>query len=206
MTTPTNRTASIQRETKETQIDLTLGLQPSKEAPLLETPLPFFNHMLNTLACHGQFSLAVKAKGDIEVDPHHLIEDVGIVLGKTLVKALGGELKGIVRAGCFSFPMDSTLAIVAIDLCGRPNLVWNVSFGPHLVGHLDPNLFREFFKGFVDGAQATVHVQIPYQDNDHHVVESIFKAFARSLNQAVQPLPHSDAIMSTKGMLDVSAP
>ena len=145
-------------------------------------------------------SLIIDAQGDIEVDPHHLIEDTGIVLGEAIFKALGG-LSGIERAGSFSFPMDGSLVTVAIDLCGRRNLTWNVRFGNFPVGNLDPNLFREFFKGFVDGLKATLHCHEICSDNDHHVIEATFKALARSLRQAVTPL-ESGQCLSTKGMLD----
>lgn len=200
------RLASITRHTKETQIELTLHLDPPAGfETILDTPLPFLNHMLNTIACHGQLGLQIRATGDIEVDPHHLIEDVGIVLGQTLVKALGGSFSGIQRAAHFSYPMDGTLANVAIDICGRGNLVWNVPpFESATVGHVDPRLFREFFKGVVDGLALTLHVNIPYRDNDHHVVEAIFKAFARSVRSAVTLLA-TGQVMSTKGSLEVPA-
>src|SRR5688500_14825310 len=134
------RTATITRNTKETQITLTLHLDAA--APQnIDTGLPFFDHMLTAFACHGRFGLEIQAKGDLEVDPHHLIEDVGIVLGEAIRQALPGY-KGIERAGCFAFPMDGTLAVAALDLCGRPNLVWNVRFGNFPVGGIDPNLFR----------------------------------------------------------------
>lgn len=194
-----SRIATVSRESKETQVKITVNLDQAGENKI-NTPLPFFNHMLEAFAVHGRFTLELDGQGDIDVDPHHLIEDTGIVLGQALVKALGG-FKGIQRAGCFSFPMDGTLAVVAIDLCGRPNLTWNVKFGAHPIGNLDPNLFREFFKGLVDGMRITVHAHIPCQDNDHHVVEAIFKAFARSMRQAVTPLDQ-DIPLSTKGSFD----
>jgi imidazoleglycerol-phosphate dehydratase len=196
-----NRLATVTRKTKETHIQLTIELdQP--EIVSINTGLPFFDHMLHAFACHGRFGLEIQAEGDIQVDPHHLMEDTGIVLGQAIVKALGGNYDGIQRAGCFAFPMDRTLAVVALDLCGRPNLVWNVEFGPHDVGYLNPNLFREFYKGLVDGMRATIHVHLPIQDNDHHVIEAIMKAFGRSLHQAIIRLDQPGAL-STKGMLDV---
>jgi imidazoleglycerol-phosphate dehydratase len=203
-TTP--RVGTIHRETRETNIRMTLAIDPTTPALSeirIKTPLPFLNHMLNTIAVHGQFGLEIDATGDIEVDPHHLVEDVGIVLGQCVIKALGGGYTGIQRAGCFSFPMDQTLATVALDLCGRSNFVWKVGFESMMVGHLDPRLFREFFKGLTDGLQSTVHIHVPYQDNDHHVIEAIFKAFARSLRQALTPLQRSDLVMSTKGVLEI---
>lgn len=197
------RHATITRHTQETQITLTLFLDKDpSEVNRFNTPSPFLNHMLNTLATHGRMTLQVDAKGDVDVDPHHLIEDVGIVLGQSIVKALGASFKGIERAGCFRFAMDATLADVALDVCGRGNLVWQVPpFESALVGTVDPRLFREFFKGVVDGLALTLHVNVPYRDNDHHVVEAIFKAFARALHQALTPLA-SGEIMSTKGTLE----
>jgi imidazoleglycerol-phosphate dehydratase len=192
------RTATITRNTQETQITLTFHADSGPIA--IETGLPFFDHMLNAWACHGRFGLEVDARGDIEVDPHHLIEDTGIVLGQAIREALP-EFKGIQRAGCFAFPMDGTLAMVALDLCGRPNLVWNVEFGNFPLGGLDPNLFREFYKGLVDGMRGTLHVHIPCKDNDHHLIEAIFKAFGRALREASVPVA-SGTILSTKGMLD----
>jgi imidazoleglycerol-phosphate dehydratase len=199
----THRTGQITRNTRETRINLSLNLDLTTghvAEPKLATGLPFFDHMLQAFACHGRFDLSVDAKGDIEVDPHHLIEDVGIALGEAIRQSIPGY-QGILRAGCFSFPMDGTLSSVALDLCGRPNLTWNVNFGSHPVGGLDPNLFREFFKGLTDGMRGTLHVHVVCQDNDHHVIESIFKAFARSLREAVTSIDPG-IIMSTKGTLD----
>jgi imidazoleglycerol-phosphate dehydratase len=193
------RVATVERKTKETDITISVNLdEPGKSD--IQTDLPFLSHMLEALAMHGRFSLVIRATGDIEVDPHHLIEDTGITLGEAIFKALGG-LSGIQRAGCFSYPMDGTLVTVAIDLCGRRNLTWKVQFGNFTVGHLDPNLFKEFFKGFVDGLRATLHCYELYGDNDHHVIEAVFKGLAKSLRQAVTPLG-TDEVLSTKGMLD----
>jgi imidazoleglycerol-phosphate dehydratase len=166
----------------------------------LITSVPFLDHMLNTFACHGRFGLEVQAHGDLEVDPHHLVEDVGIVLGMALAQALG-DFSGIQRAGCFSYPMDGTLANVALDLCGRPNLVWNIPLSDFPLGTLNPKLFREFFKGLTDHLRATVHVNVPTLDNDHHGIEATFKAFTRALRQAVTPLGEGSAVLSTKGSL-----
>lgn len=193
------RIGSVKRTTKETDIFIEVNLDDCSRREI-NTPIPFFNHMLDALSCHGRFGLVVEATGDIEVDPHHLIEDCGIVLGEAYYKALG-SLKGIERAGCFSYPMDGTLVQVAIDMCGRRNLVWNISFGNFPIGNLDPNLFREFFKGFVDGLKATLHINCLYRDNDHHAIEAVFKALARSLKDASRRLD-TDAYLSTKGVLD----
>lgn len=201
--TPKPRTARVTRESRETQITVLFDADTAR-TPEIQTPLPFFSHMLDALACHGRFGLTVQAQGDIEVDPHHLMEDTGIVLGQAIAQALGGY-KGIARAGSFAFPMDGSLALAALDLCGRPHLSWNVTLGALPIGTLDPHLFREFFKGLTDGMRAGLHLHVPCADNDHHVIEALFKAFARALRQAVEPLSGagSDAALSTKGMLDV---
>lgn len=195
------RQATVIRNTKETQIELSIQLD-SAAPSTIKTGLPFFDHMLNAFACHGRFCLNIDAVGDIEVDPHHLIEDVGIVLGEAISKALPGYA-GIERAASFAFPMDGTLPLAALDLCGRSNLVWQVKFGNFPVGGIDPNLFREFYKGLVDGMKGTLHIHVLSQDNDHHLVEGIFKSFARALRQAVAPLPEAETVLSTKGMIDV---
>lgn len=195
------RQTTLQRNTAETQITLGLNLD-AYAPPVIETNVPFLSHMLHALATHGQFGLQVTAHGDIEVDPHHLVEDMGIALGQAIRQAMGGLNQGVQRAGCFSFPMDGTLATVALDISGRPGLVWQVAFESAAIGTLDPRLFREFFKGFTDGLRCTLHVHVPVQDNDHHVVESIFKALARSLRQAVTPLSGFDGPLSTKGVLE----
>lgn len=195
----TDRIGVIERNTKETQIKMSINLDRPGDISI-DTNLPFLSHMLEAFACHGRFSLSVTARGDIEVDPHHLTEDCGIVLGEAIYEALGG-LKGIERAGSFTFPMDGSLAVVAIDICGRRNLTWNVKFGNFTVGGIDPNLFREFYKGFVDGLKGTLHVHIIEQDNDHHVIEAIFKACSRALRQCVQKTG-DESYLSTKGMLD----
>jgi imidazoleglycerol-phosphate dehydratase len=191
------RRAQITRHTKETRITLSLQL----DAPLpnqLETDLPFLTHMLNTFACHGQFGLQITAQGDVDVDPHHLIEDTGIVLGQAIKQACGGEYGGILRAGHFRYPMDGTLADVALDLCGRPNLQWHVPWLGRMVGTVDPQLFSEFFKGCVDHAGLTLHVDVLRLDNDHHGIEATFKAFTKALRMAVTP---TQGLLSTKGQL-----
>jgi imidazoleglycerol-phosphate dehydratase len=192
------RQARVTRHTKETQITLTLCLDTA-EPVLLDTDSPFLTHMLNTLACHGQFGLQVTARGDVDVDPHHLIEDVGIVLGQAIKQACGGEYTQIARSGHYRYPMDGTLADVALDLCGRPNLVWQVPWLGRMVGGLDPQLFSEFFKGCIDHAGITCHVDVLRLDNDHHGIEAVFKAFTKALRMAVTPLP--GVMLSTKGTL-----
>ncbi len=193
------RKAMVKRATKETNIVMEVDFEDSSRREI-QTSIPFLDHMLDALACHGRFGLVVTAIGDIDVDPHHLVEDCGIVLGETIYQALG-SLKGIERAGSFSYPMDGTLVNVAIDICGRRNLVWNISFGNFTIGTLDPNLFREFFKGLVDGMRSTVHVNCFYKDNDHHAIEATFKAFGRALKDSVKRL-ETDEYFSTKGVLD----
>ncbi len=196
-----NRQARVERKTKETQIDLALELDSHSHLEI-NTGVPFFDHMLEAFACHGRFGLEIEATGDIQVDPHHLLEDVGIVLGRAIRESLGAGYAGIERAGSFSFPMDGTLTTVALDLCGRPTLVWNMEFGPFPLGNLDPNLFRDFFKGLADSSQAAIHVHTVCKDNDHHLIESAMKAFGRALRAAVKPL-RNDTTLSTKGMIDV---
>ena len=163
----------------------------------VRTGLPFLDHMLESFAVHGRFGLDAEAKGDLQVDPHHLVEDCGIVLGSALAQAVG-EIKGVKRAGYFGFPMDCSLALVAVDLCGRPNLVWNVQLGTLPLGGVEPGLLRDFFKGLSDSLRATVHVNVPYRDNDHHAIEATFKAFGRALREAVTPTG-DDSVPSTKG-------
>ncbi len=196
----TQREATSSRKTKETQIDLTVCLDNATEVAV-ETSLPFLTHMLNAFACHGRFGLKVAAQGDIEVDPHHLVEDCGIMLGSTIADALK-DSGPVVRAGCFTFPMDGSLAHVAIDLCGRPNLVWNVPLTREPIDAVDPELFRDFFKGLVDGLRATVHVNVHYSDNDHHALEAVFKAFGRALRVAVAEVVDAPGPLSSKGQID----
>ncbi len=192
------RSATVTRDSRETQITATLDLDKSGDVSVA-TGLPFLDHMLGAWACHGGFGLQLRARGDLDVDPHHLVEDCGIVLGRVIAAALA-ECGPIRRAGFYSFPMDGSLANVAIDLCGRPNLVWNVPLIGRCLGDLDPFLLKDFFKSLCDNLRATVHVNVPYGDNDHHMLEAIFKAFGRSLQQAVQPVDGD--VMSTKGVID----
>jgi imidazoleglycerol-phosphate dehydratase len=193
-----SRKGERERSTRETRIRVDVNLdEPGIRS--IDSGLPFLNHMLDAWACHGKFGFSLSGCGDIEVDPHHLVEDCGICLGAALRDALG-DFSGIARAGFFIFPMDSSLARVAIDLCGRPNLVWRAELGSTPIGGIDPRLFRDFFKGLVDHLMATIHVEIPYLDNDHHAVEAVFKAFGRALRQAVTP-DGSDEAASTKGVI-----
>ena len=199
----TARGATIQRHTKETQIEMTFQVDGGEIS--IDTPVPFFSHMLDAFCCHGRFGMDLKARGDIEVDPHHLMEDTGIVLGQAIRQALtqedGKAYTGIERAGFFLFPMDGTLTTVALDLCGRPTLAWGLEFGPHPIGNLDPNLFRDFFKGVADSSRAAIHIHTQTQDNDHHLIESAMKGFGRALRRACRKLD-GGGLMSTKGVID----
>jgi imidazoleglycerol phosphate dehydratase HisB len=192
------RNAQTLRQTKETRVHIQVRL----DGPLgtkIGTGLPFFEHMLDSLAVHGRLGLEVDAKGDLKVDPHHLVEDCGIVLGTVISQAMV-DVKGVRRAGYFGFPMDGSLAIVAVDLCGRPNLVWNADLGTEPIGGIAPGLFRGFFKGLADGLRATVHVNLPYRDDSHHAVEAVFKAFGRALREALTPTG-DETVPSTKGAI-----
>ncbi|MHC4662038.1 MAG: imidazoleglycerol-phosphate dehydratase HisB [Planctomycetota bacterium] len=193
------RTVETARETSETKISLEIRLD-GPSGTEIETGLPFLNHMLDAFATHGRFGFRISASGDIQVDPHHLIEDCGIVLGSAILKALG-DFKGINRAGFFIFPMDGSLATVALDICGRPNLVWNVPLEGEIIGGVELKLFRDFFKAVSDGMRATVHVNVPYRDNDHHALEAAFKAFGRALREAVTEI-NGEGAVSTKGKID----
>jgi len=179
-----SRKASIERITKETQIKLSLDLDGSGEAKVC-TSVPFLDHMLDLFARHGLFDLAVEAKGDIDIDFHHTVEDIGIVLGQALREAIGDK-KGIRRYGAALVPMDETLAEVAVDLSGRPYLVYSVTLPKVKIGEFDVELAREFFQAFANNLGANLHVNVRYGDNVHHVLEACFKACARALDQATQ--------------------
>ena len=194
-----SRIAKQTRISRETRIEVELDLDNPGERDI-DTSLPFLDHMLDAFACHGEFGLRVAAEGDIQVDPHHLVEDLGIVLGRTVKQACGGY-ENISRSGFFIFLMDCSQAQVAMDLCGRPNLVWNVELSPFNSQPLDPSLFREFFKGFVDNAGATLHINVPYLDNNHHAIEAVFKGFGKALKMASSKRESKDAL-STKGVFD----
>jgi len=193
------RTAVIERITKETQIKLSLAIDGTGEARIA-TSVPFLDHMLDLFARHGLFDLKVEAKGDIDIDFHHTVEDIGIVLGSAFKEALGDK-SGIRRYGQASVPMDETLASVAADLSGRPYLVYNVRLPKVKIGDFDVELVREFFQGFVNHCGANLHVNVMYGDNVHHIIEACFKAAARALDQATQTDPRIVGVMSTKGKL-----
>jgi len=194
-----SRKATIERVTKETQIKLSLEIDGTGEAKIC-TSVPFLDHMLDLFARHGLFNLQVDARGDIDIDFHHTVEDIGIVLGQALKEALGDK-KGIRRYGQATVPMDETLASVAVDISGRPYLVYHVSLPKVKIGEFDVELVREFFQAVVNNLGANIHVNVMYGDNVHHIVEACFKAFARAMDQATQVDPRIEGVMSTKGKL-----
>jgi imidazoleglycerol-phosphate dehydratase len=177
------RSATIRRNTKETQIELRLKLD-GRGTSDVSTGIRFLDHMLDLVARHGGFNLFLYAKGDLDVDQHHTVEDVGIALGEAVTAALGNK-RGILRAGYFLMPMDETLAAAAIDLGGRPFCVVNAQFNSKRVGDLQTELVEDFFQGFAQSARANVHLRVLYGRSSHHQVEAVFKAFARALRFAV---------------------
>ena len=193
----TTRTASIKRTTKETDISIALDLDGSGHSDI-DTGLKFFDHMLDQLARHGQIDLTIKVQGDLEVDEHHTIEDTGIALGEIFSEALGNKL-GMERYG-FSLPMDDCLAQVALDFGGRNWLVWEAEFKREMVGDMPTEMFHHFFKSFSDGAKANLNIKAE-GTNEHHKIESIFKAFAKSIKMAVKRDPNNMVLPSTKGLL-----
>lgn len=177
------RTSRVQRKTKETQIDLRLNLD-GRGKSTISTGISFFDHMLDLVARHGGFDLRLKAKGDLEVDQHHTVEDVGIALGEAVNAALGNR-RGILRAGYFLMPMDETLAAAAVDFGGRAFCVIKARFSARTVGAFQTELVEDFFQGFAQAARANVHLRVLYGRSSHHQVEAVFKAFARALRFAV---------------------
>ena len=195
------RSGNVIRETRETKIDLTIDLDGSGRADV-ESGIGFFNHMLTLLAAHGRFDLVLNCAGDIEVDGHHSVEDIGIALGQAVQKALGDK-KGITRYGTFFLPMDETLVMVSLDISGRPFLVYDAggAMAP-MIGQYDTELTEEFLRAFAFNAGITLHVKVMYGTNSHHKVEAIFKALGRALHAAVKINPETAGeIPSTKGML-----
>ena len=194
-----DRTAKLLRQTKETKVELAINLDGRGDATV-STGVGFFDHMLDLLSRHSLIDVDVTADGDLQVDSHHTVEDVGIVLGQALEKALGDK-RGIHRYGWAVVPMDESLAQVAIDLSGRPAFVFNVSFTGPTIGDFQTELVEEFLKALSANARMNLHVSVPYGSNNHHIAEAIFKALARALRQAVGKDPRSDAVPSTKGSL-----
>lgn len=194
------RKAKITRKTKETDISATINLDGSGQYDI-ETGIGFLDHMLEQLARHGQIDITLRAKGDLHIDFHHTTEDCGIVLGQAVAKALG-DMEGITRYASFHLPMDEAMTRVAIDVSGRPYLVWNVNFSQPKLGEMDTELFREFFQAFAQNAGITLHVENLYGDNNHHIVETCFKGLARTLQLAVALDPKQKGrVPSTKGAL-----
>ena len=194
------RSAKIDRNTKETQIKGQLNLD-GQGAYDITTGIRFFDHMLELFTKHGGFDLTIKATGDLDVDQHHTVEDVGIVLGQLVAKAIGDK-KGINRAGYFVMPMDETLAVAAIDLSGRPALVYKDRVKKRLVGDLQTELVEDFFAGFVNHAGANLHIKVLYGRSTHHKIEAVFKCFARALRYACSTDERmKDQLPSTKGLL-----
>jgi len=194
------RTARIERKTKETDIKLTLNLD-GKGQYSINTSIPFFDHMLSLMCKHGIFDIKLKAKGDIEIDFHHTVEDIGIVFGKAVKQTLG-DMKGISRFGQATVPMDEALASVSIDISGRPYLVYRVAFPKKSkIKNFDPDLIEDFLQAFVSNSGITLHVESPYGRNTHHIIEAIFKALGRALRNAVCIDPRIKGIPTTKGQL-----
>ena len=193
------REAEITRETRETQIKLKLNVDGSGKSEV-GTGVGFLDHMLELFAKHGFFDLAVEATGDLHVDAHHTVEDVGICLGKAFNSAVGDKA-GMRRFGNFSVPMYETLAHVSLDVCGRPFFRYDTPLRHGKVGNFDVELAEEFFHGFVNHSGTTLHINVPYGTNLHHIIEAIFKAFAKALDLATSADPRVSGVLSTKGTL-----
>jgi imidazoleglycerol-phosphate dehydratase len=194
------RAAQADRKTAETQIALSVNIDGSGRADLA-TGVPFLDHMLDQVARHGMLDLEIRAKGDLHIDAHHTVEDIGITLGQAVARAVGDK-KGIRRYGHAYVPLDEALSRVVIDFSGRPGLEYNVKFTRALIGEFDVDLVHEFFQGFANHAQVTLHVDNLRGDNAHHQCETMFKAFARALRMALEPDPRAaGTVPSTKGTL-----
>ena len=194
------RRATVKRETLETQVEVTINLDGSGSAKL-ETGVPFLDHMLDQIARHGLIDIDIKASGDLHIDAHHTVEDIGITLGQAMAQAVGDK-KGIVRYGHAYVPLDEALSRVVLDFSGRPGLVFEVAFPRATIGGFDTELFYEFFQGFVNHAHVTLHVDALRGRNAHHIAETVFKAFGRALRMAVaRDERMAGVIPSTKGAL-----
>jgi len=193
------RKSEIKRKTNETDILLSFCVDGSGNAGI-NTGVGFFNHMLNLFAKHGLFDLEVNAKGDLDVDAHHTVEDVGIALGQAIKEALGDK-KSIKRYGTSFVPMDEALAMVALDLSGRPFLVFDAQFENSRAGDMDSELVEEFFRALAFNAGMNLHIKVLYGKNTHHMIEAVFKAFGRALDEAARIDDRIDGVMSTKGVL-----
>ncbi len=193
------RKATIVRKTGETEIELTINIDGTGKTDI-NTGVGFFDHMLNNFARHGLFDLTLKAKGDLYVDCHHLIEDVGIVLGQAIKEAVGDK-KSIKRYGSATLPMDETLVMCALDLSGRPYFVSNLKFNTERCGYFDTCMTKEFFYAVSYSAAMNLHFNMFYGDNDHHIIECAFKAFAKALDMATMTDLRFNSVLSTKGVL-----
>lgn len=196
----TDRSATVKRDTLETQISVQLNLDGSGQGKF-DTGVPFLEHMMDQIARHGMVDLDVNCQGDTQIDDHHTVEDVGITVGQAVAKALGDK-KGITRYGHAYVPLDEALSRVVVDFSGRPGLFMNVDFTQKRIGRFDTELFREFFQGFVNHAQVTLHIDCLKGANAHHQIETVFKAFGRALRMAMTMDPRMSGILpSTKGSL-----
>lgn len=194
------RKAILKRKTKETEIEIELDIE-GKGKTEVETLIPFLDHLLNNFAKHGLFDLKIRAKGDIEIDQHHTVEDIGICLGEIFKKALGDK-KGINRAGYFIFPLDEALSVISLDISGRAFLNFDCKFENPKIGDLESDLIKEFFWGFVRHLEATLHIKALYGENEHHKAEAIFKAFGKAMKMACSRDKRIlDELPSTKGLI-----
>ncbi|MDQ6950686.1 MAG: imidazoleglycerol-phosphate dehydratase HisB [Mariprofundales bacterium] len=193
------RQATIERATKETKIELSINLDGSGKSEIASS-IPFLDHMLEQISRHGLIDLTLTATGDREIDDHHTVEDIGICLGEALRDALGDK-DGVVRYGHAYVPLDEALSRVVLDLSGRPGLIYGVEFPRETVGNFDVDLFHEFFQAVVNHGRITLHIDAIRGDNNHHIIETIFKAFGRALRMAVEADPRQSGIPSTKGTL-----
>ncbi len=193
------RKAEVSRNTQETRIEVKLNLDGGGKAKI-GTGVPFLDHMLEQVARHGVFDLDVSAKGDLHIDAHHTVEDIGITLGQAFAKAVG-EKSGVRRYGHAYVPLDEALSRAVVDLSGRPGLEYRIKFSRARIGEFDVDLVREFFQGFVNHARITLHLENLHGANSHHQAETAFKAFARALRTAVEPDPRVKGVPSTKGSL-----
>ncbi len=193
------RTAKVERKTRETDIKVSVNID-GDGTYAIDTSIPFLDHMLSLMSKHGLFDVKIKAKGDIDIDDHHTVEDVGIVFGKAVKQAIG-TMKGISRYGQAAVPMDEALAVVTVDVSGRPYLVYKAEFPKRSrVKNFDPDLIEDFLQAFVSNCAITLHVDAPYGRNTHHIIEAIFKALGRALRQAVTIDPRVRGVPSTKSV------
>ena len=191
------RRGLVERNTLETKIKVEINLDGDGKSQI-DTGVGFFDHMVTLLVFHGKFDLTVLAKGDLYVDDHHTIEDIGICLGEAFKKAIG-DRRGIRRYSTVHIPMDEALAYTSIDISNRPYLVFNVNFSDEKIGNMSTQMFKEFFRAFVNESRTTIHINLLYGENDHHKIEAVFKSFARALKEGSEVI--SDNISSSKGVL-----